>query len=382
MEPSPHPSATAQARRYDLDWLRVLAVLLLVPFHSALVFNLDPNAIVYMKDVVQSEFLVHAAGFIHRWHMPLLFFIAGAATWLALGVRTGDRYLRERVARLLVPFAFGLVALIPPMTYVHFLDRADTPGFWRHFAGFWTLDPHDLSGLGGTLTVGHLWFILFLFIFSVGALPLFARLRGVRRQVLVDRLAGWCAKPGMILILPGLLLAIAAAIPLLGDKNPFFYFSVFILGGVFMTDGRFRQAVDRQLKAAVALGIALVALNYLFPLQYQEEWSWQWMALGTLYILSRWVWVLVFIGAGRRLLVRTNKVLDYAAEAAYPFYILHLPVVTMVTYFVIRFETVIAVKYAVIVLVAIGLTLAVYEVFVKRIRLMRFLFGMKPQLPI
>ena len=63
----------SQERRYDLDWLRVLGVLLPVPFHVALIFVLNPNSIMYIKDAVHSPILDEAAGLVHMWHMPLLF---------------------------------------------------------------------------------------------------------------------------------------------------------------------------------------------------------------------------------------------------------------------------------------------------------------------
>ena len=379
MEPSLQPSQPRKERRYDLDWLRVFAVLLLVPFHSALVFNLDPNSIVYMKDVVQSDFLAQMAGFIHRWHMPLLFFIAGASTWLALGFRTSGQYLKERVLRLLVPFAFCLAVLIPPMTYVHLIDSVNPPTFWQHFAGFWTINPNELSGLGGTWTPAHLWFILYLFIFSATVLPLFLDWRRGRAQRFIETLAAWSTRPGVILIMPALALTLISAVQVLGDKNPFFYVAVFIFGGLLMTDPRFQHAIDRHLWAALLIGIAAVVTDYLAPSYRYPEWSWPWMALGIVYNLSRWVWVVAFLGAGHRVLNRTNKVLAYASEAAYPFYLLHLPIDTLVTYYVIKLEASIAVKYTLIVLVTIVLTLAAYEIFVKRVNFTRFLFGMKPR---
>ncbi|MEN6452701.1 MAG: hypothetical protein ABFD10_00470 [Prolixibacteraceae bacterium] len=64
-----------KARRVDLDWLRVLAVLLLVPFHSALIFISDPNVIMYVKDEINSSFLNHFAGWTHQFHMPVLFYV-------------------------------------------------------------------------------------------------------------------------------------------------------------------------------------------------------------------------------------------------------------------------------------------------------------------
>ena len=36
--------AAKPARRYDIDWLRVLAVLLLFPFHAARIFGVYPKS--------------------------------------------------------------------------------------------------------------------------------------------------------------------------------------------------------------------------------------------------------------------------------------------------------------------------------------------------
>jgi glucan biosynthesis protein C len=179
---------TASKRRADLDWLRVLAVLLLVPYHGALVFNLDPNAVVFVKDVVHSPALAEAVGFVHTWHMPLLFAIAGAASWFALGWRSGGEYLRERVLRLLVPFVFGVLTLVPLMLNVHWLGRPDAPTLGEMYSRFLTFNPNDLSGTQGTFAPGHLWFIGDLLLFSLLALPLFLALRRPGAQHLLGTL--------------------------------------------------------------------------------------------------------------------------------------------------------------------------------------------------
>ena len=74
-------------RRYDLDWLRTLAVLLLVPFHALLIFVQDPNSVVFMKDTADSFYFDRIAGFIHQYHMPLLFIIAGMSTAFSLSAQ-------------------------------------------------------------------------------------------------------------------------------------------------------------------------------------------------------------------------------------------------------------------------------------------------------
>ena len=56
---------SSSERRHDLDWLRVLGVLLLIPFHVALIFVLEPYTIMYIRDSVNSPALSITTGFIH-----------------------------------------------------------------------------------------------------------------------------------------------------------------------------------------------------------------------------------------------------------------------------------------------------------------------------
>lgn len=126
-------------RRYDLDWLRVLGVLLLVPFHVALIFVLDPYTVMYIKDVVNSRALAGATAFIHMWHMPMLFIVSGYSTYFALGFRSAREYVRERVLRLLVPLVFGMLTLVPLTIYLQHNHRLSLQegylGFFRVYAG-------------------------------------------------------------------------------------------------------------------------------------------------------------------------------------------------------------------------------------------------------
>ena len=98
-------------RRWDIDWLRVLAVLMLFPFHTARIFNnYEPF---YVKNAEWSDALTYFIYIVHPWHMPLLFLLAGASTWFALGFRSGRQYTKERFVRLLIPFIFGLLVIVP-----------------------------------------------------------------------------------------------------------------------------------------------------------------------------------------------------------------------------------------------------------------------------
>ncbi|MEW5872265.1 MAG: acyltransferase family protein [Chloroflexota bacterium] len=361
-------------RRNDLDWLRVLAVLLLVPFHAALIFVQNPYSIMYVKDTVNSRFLDAMAGCIHQFHMPLLFVVAGMTSFLALGVRSWSQYLQERFTRLFIPLLFGVVFLLPPMTYLTQLSRGRQISFWQHYQGFFRIDPAHLDGIGGTFTPAHLWFILYLFLFSLLALPFFVQLRRLGSQAALRRLAGFFEKP-LAVFLFALPLALAASIDLLGDKNPLVYFSVFFFGYVLMTDERYQQAIDRHTWLALLVGVFFQYLRLAWRVQ-APEWSALWIVYGLMEQFNRWLWVLGILGLGHRFLTRGGKVLAYLTASSFPFYILHLPVTTLVGYGLIRLPLGWMVKYPLIVLLSTLATFLVYEA-ARRVAPLRFALGMK-----
>src|SRR5919202_576168 len=85
-------SAPRSDRRADIDWLRLIAVLLVVPFHTARIFDMwEPF---YTKNAELSIPLSYLVSVLNPWHMPLLFVLAGMSSWFALRRRSGGTYLR------------------------------------------------------------------------------------------------------------------------------------------------------------------------------------------------------------------------------------------------------------------------------------------------
>ncbi|QIR35352.1 acyltransferase family protein [Tolypothrix sp. PCC 7910] len=102
-------------RRYELDWLRVLAVLLLIYFHTAAVFYQGELGEFYIKNDVLSSALRWLIFFVHQWHMPLFVFIAGAATWYIFKLRSPQQYVSD-ISDLIIVFCN-----IPPKLPIHFI---------------------------------------------------------------------------------------------------------------------------------------------------------------------------------------------------------------------------------------------------------------------
>ena len=99
-----------QERLYFVDWLRVLVILTLVPFHSALTYT-DIGDI-YIKSPIKGisvlPFLIVIAP-LDNFFMTLLFFLSGIGTYYAIQYRNEREYRKERAKKLLIPFIFGTI---------------------------------------------------------------------------------------------------------------------------------------------------------------------------------------------------------------------------------------------------------------------------------
>jgi peptidoglycan/LPS O-acetylase OafA/YrhL len=372
--PAAPPAAVERPRRrHDIDALRVLAVLLLIPFHSARVFDVfDPF---YVKNAQTHGGLSWAiVAFLDTWHMPLLFALAGASTWLALRHRSGRGYVRERFLRLMVPFVFGLLVIVPPQAFLARAFRGAGVSLGAFLGDYWTVEG-DLSGYTGDFTPGHLWFIGSLFLLSVGALPLFLRWR--RREMHVR----W-----LLFAMP-VLLFVANQLPATedGTQSPWYAFAVFAGGFLLMADQGLEAIVHRHWRRLAVAGAATMATVLLIASSgVAEGWtegSAMWFAKELFSETNTWIWVLALLGAGHAYLNADRPILRWAAEASYPFYILHQTVIVAVAYAVVGWNLGVVPKFAAVVIGSLGLSIALYELCIRRWRPMRFLFGMKAPRP-
>lgn len=166
-------SAPSTTRRYELDWLRVLAILMVFLFHSGRFFVPDDW---HVKNPTTYQGLAYVAAVVIVWMMPLIFLVSGASTFYALGKRGGGVFLKDRALRLLVPLVVGIFTHIMWLVY---LDRITHHQFIGSFFQFVPTYFDGLYGFGGNFAwMGlHLWYLLLLFVYSLVCLPLFLWLR-------------------------------------------------------------------------------------------------------------------------------------------------------------------------------------------------------------
>jgi surface polysaccharide O-acyltransferase-like enzyme len=368
----------ATKRLLYIDWLRVLAVLLLFPFHTGRVFN--AGEAFYVKGAETSTLVSRVLGFIDTWHMPLLFLLAGASTYLALGKRTRAQYARERVRRLLVPFGFGVLVLIPPQTWFGARFNAGYTGSYVDYLAsgdFLVPDIREGGDYYGGLGTGHLWFILFLFVISLIVLPLWGGRRAESsRTATLSRALG---RPTSWLVAP-LAILVAEALPALFGKNLFYYLVFFVLGYLAMCAEAFMEAAERWRWPALVTGI-VVTVWWVATGEWRDGLADPSLALtGVVYLgmLARWLVIIGLLGLGRRLLNGPSPQLAYLAEGSYPVYILHQSVIVVLAFYVVGLEVPWAAQWALLLAGSVVVTFLCYE-GVRRVGWLRYLFGMRPR---
>jgi glucan biosynthesis protein C len=377
-------SGQAAARLHYLDWLRVLATLGVFLFHAINIFSPFGFEI---SNAQSSDVVMFIQIFFFPWGMSLFFLVSGVGSWFALRRRSAGQFARERTFRLLIPFFTGTILLGPVQLYLSWSHKSQTGAFAGSFLEFLA---HRVPRIGPKFSGAfgyHMWFLGFLFAFSLLALPLFVWLKGEAGRRAVARLAGLCEHRGAILIfiLPvaAVRLGLQPFFPGAQDWADFFsHGTFFVLGYLLFCDERFLRAIRRDwwillgagivaILATTAVGLSIESFD-LFkpPSTFREYLLWGFIAA------CGWCWTGFALFIAMRYLDRDSKVLHYGLTANLPFFVIHQPVILAIAYFVVQWEATIALKLLVVILGAFAVSIALTEL-VKRAGILQVLFGMK-----
>ncbi len=367
-------------RLHYIDWLRVLAVMLLFPFHTSRVFNFGEDF--YVKGTHLSVALSYVLGFISTWHMQLLFLLAGASAYFSLRRRTGGQFERERVQRLLVPFVFGILVLIPPQTWIGGQFNSGYTGSFIQYltsGDFLAFNIKEGGDYYGGFGIGHLWFIGFLLLISLIVLPLLVWGRTERGAAAIGRFARFLAKPWGWLVVAFVIL-IGESMPEIAGKNLIYYLVFFVLGYIVMADDAFTESAERYRWFALIVGMLGCAV-WVATGPFRDSLpdpSFALFGIVMAGMLSAWLAIIGLLGTGKHYLDQPSSALSYLAESSYPVYILHQTVIVVAAFYLVRMQGPLALEWTAVFIVAVLATFALYEL-VRRVPVLRTLFGMRPR---
>ena len=393
--------ATRRDRLYFLDWLRVLAILIVFFVHCSKIFDYHTTVVV---NTVRSPVLSAFRDFGLLWIMPFFFVLSGAAVVLSKGPDRPGGFIKSRFLRLLIPLIFvGTFIINPLYVYIERLSSGETTsGFFqwypKYFDGMYGFEG-NFAPLGqGT----HLWYLEFLFIYSLILLPLFVRSKK-RGTSFLSRLSIHFEKPWALFLLFLPITAIAATfemfglggVRVMGGWDPISYLLFFSYGYLIFSNTRIQETIKKYSPIYFTVAIILTALlldthfgfilkipgltrhdllndDALLPLNQSL-----WVAIQALRGLLAWCWIIGLLCLGRRFLNFNYKFLAHANEAVLPFYILHHTAIYIIGFYVIQWSSDIGSKFLILSIASFTIIMATYEILIRRMNLSRFLFGMK-----
>ncbi|MBW1783652.1 MAG: acyltransferase family protein [Deltaproteobacteria bacterium] len=376
----------ASHRKYELDWLRVLAILSVFLYHSTRFFNLGDW---HVKNVNTYVWVEIWNIFTTRWMMPLFFIISGASLFYAMRKSGGWRkFYVDKFLRLMIPVLVASVTHSALQVYLERLNHGQFSGSFISFLSEYFNGVYLGIGMTGNFAYHgmHLWYLLFLFIYSMICYRLFVWLRGTGRDIL-NRIMTIFAIPGLMYIwfsIPLLIMKaiIPEAVLRVGSGGwGFLYYIWFLISGfMIISSERVQQQIKNQRWISLLSGMVL-SIVYLYQLFSPSRvilpagiTDWIYALLS---FLSAWSWLFAILGFGMRFLSFDRPFLRYANEGVLPFFILHQTVLLGIGYFIMAWKIPDVLKWAIVFTSSFIVIISIYTFLIRKLDLFRFLFGMK-----
>jgi peptidoglycan/LPS O-acetylase OafA/YrhL len=343
-------------RRHDIDWLRVIAIGLLLFYHIAIIFQPWAMMIGFVRSKELMEALWKPMTMLNVWRIPLLFYVSGMGVYFAIRKRNWKELLLERSKRILLPFFFGMLAIVP----LHFLV----------FQKFYNLP------LGYFVHPAHLWFLGNIFAYVLILLPLFYHLKKIEEGRFRRGLSRFMSYPiGPLSISAFFILETILVRPQVFEMYAlswhgfFFGLLAFFFGFLLVYSGKtFWQTVLKWRWLYLGLAVAF----YIVRLKVFELKS-----PAYLVAIESNCWIFAVFGFGYKYLNKPGGALSYLSQAAYPIYIIHMFVLYLGAMIILPLELTVIVKFVLIIVFTATVCYLIYEFIIRRIGFLAPLFGLK-----
>ena len=369
---------TSPDRRADLDWIRVGAFFLLILYHVGMFYVpwdfhvKSPHPVTWLEPVMLLT---------NPWRLTLLFLVSGAATRFMADKASAGGLAKARTARLLPPLVFAILVIVPPQTYYEVVEKLGYSGsivdFYRKYvtaSGHWRVDGGPLI----TPTYNHLWFVAYLFVYSLLLAALLSLVRPIlpaAERGMEKMFSGWGLLLVPIAVLAGLRVFLAPRFPIthaLVDDwyNHALSLGAFLFGFLSARSEAIRAGFIRLRWPALALalgGYLLFAWIELPP-----------AAARIAYGIDQWGFIAAILGFGARWLTKGGPVLSYLTLGVFPFYIVHQTFIVVAGHELARLGLPRGLEALLLIGGTFATCFAAYEI-VRRSNLLRPLFGLKPQ---
>ncbi|NQX91625.1 MAG: acyltransferase family protein [Flavobacteriales bacterium] len=308
-----------------------------------------------MRSTELMEGLWYPMTLLNVWRIPLLFFISGMGVYFAMQKRSPKKLLLERGKRILLPYLFGILAIVP----LHYLIFQDFYG-------------QELSYFAHP---SHLWFLGNIAIYILILFPLFYHLLKKKEGKFRRILSRIFSNPfGPLVMAIFFVIEVLIVDPQIFSQyalTPHGYangFLSFFFGFLLAYVGQpFWKAVKKW--KYIYLHLAAILFTYRFFVNDTAGPNY-------LIAIESILWIVSLFGFAYQYLNRPSKTLSYLSKAVYPIYIVHMFALYSAAWLILPLEIPVSIQFILIVLITAAICFALYEV-IKRIPYLRTAFGMR-----
>jgi hypothetical protein len=337
-----HLNKPQASRLHCLDWLRVIAIAVLVLYHIGMVYV--PEWGYHFKNPLNGDLLQSFMLLTSPWRMGLLWLVSGMAfahmcKGLDLLRLSTIRLAIKRSNQILLPLLVGILFIVPIQLFAEMKQAGDMPLGFSDFVYAFYVQPQQYfaeyaSGIWPRFDVNHLWFLRSLWGFSMVLIIL----SPVLNTQFIQASITWLASR----VVPLLLLFIAPimAIELFFEGEAvreYYGFVLLLLGFCLGRQNGFWHTLTKHLKLLCLLSaIAMLALQIGFVVIWQgglhQTNSVLNMLIECIYVANKILPLLAMFALAHRFLNTPNNIIKQLNPYVFPLYILHQSVIILVAY--------------------------------------------------
>lgn len=353
-------------RAYFLDHLRTVMIFLVIVYHAIYVFSSGLLNTWVVVSETKNENLGLISMYLDTFVMFVFFFISGYLTPYSATIKNSKAFIISKVKRLLIPWLFAMIFIIPAYKYLYLFSRSLPQEPWYTYFHLYSRIGSDLSLFSNNPTQHWLWFLPVLFLFQLlyallkksGLLQLnlsinnavfFTILIGVMYSMVISQfgLTGWTHTY------------------LLDFQNErlFLYFLFFLIGTKCYSLSLFEKPLNKKWyvisNISMSVGITfytLIALNLFFNMidpnrEYYFISSWADRTLYYFFILVlAFSFLHVLMYPFQKYLNKPIAFFDRLNRNSYYVYIIHMIVMGLVSLFLVKVPAPVFVNYLLVII--------------------------------
>ena len=382
-------------RFYALDALRVIAFGVLILYHIGMYYVLEWGW--HIKSEQPQAWLQDVMILTNQWRMSLLFLISSMVLTVLLTrvepkpllfLKRAGKLIIQRTQRLMIPLLFGMFVIVAPQVYIEWtvngvIDTTFTQFYLEYINPNtqWLAERHSDIGL---LTWNHLWFLPYLWVYSLLLIllfPIMAQLAKLQIGIISFSFASSTAMVAIWLMLRN---TYPTTHDLLNDwYSHAKYFLVMVVGAVIILQPKLWEALERTRYVSAVVALCMYSLiiadrhDMFGPVgDWMTEYWWFRVMVGYIVVLNHWAWLAAILGFGKRYLNKPMGWVKYLNGGVLPYYMMHQTLIVVAAYSLHSIGFPVGIQFVLILLFTLVGCALTYEL-AKRNMVTRVLFGLK-----